>query len=124
MPEYLQNYHDILHRPDIRPLIHPAWTPETSHIEIGRQTCLLSSEITIGGIYDPSEKGHLRIRRSDLEDLRRIWLQNHYGNTTKPSLLRGYWKIDNWEHDSDNAISIVQYKTFRVCLRGGSGTVV
>lgn len=124
MPEYLDKYHDILDRPDIRPLLHPAWRPETSHFEIGRQTCLLSNGITIGGIYDPSDMGPSRIRRGDVEDLRRIWLQNDYGNTNRPSLLRGYWKIDNWEHDGDKAISIIQYRTLRVCLRGGSGTVV
>jgi len=113
-----------LNRPDIRPSINPSWTPELAPNEIGRRTCLLSRGMNSGVIHHQSDGELPCIRRRDLKDLRRIWLKNNYGNTNNPSLLRGYWRIENWEQVGDKIISTLQYRTLRVCLRGGSGNVV
>lgn len=128
MSRYIRNLlpfdQGTLDRPDIGPWLHPRWLPEAVPNEIGRPTCVLSGGINVGRICSPTDTNTPRIRRRDLEDFRRIWLQNNYGNTNNPSLLRGYWEIDNWEQIGRGSIVVVQYRTLRVCLRGGSGTVM
>lgn len=115
---------ETLDRLDIRPLLHPNWLPETTAIETGRHACLLSSIVTIGRNRGPTAKNVPGIRRRDVDDLRRVWLKNNYGNTDNPSLLSGYWVVDNWEFIGKGSIVIIQYRTLRVCLCGGSEAVV
>lgn len=128
MSRYLQVLSEVdqrtLKRPDVRPLLHPNWLPETGVGEIGMRTCLISDIVTICEIYDQRDMSAPRIRLGDLEDFRRIWLKNHYGDVRNPSVLRGYWTVTNLDAIGTGVCVIVQYRTLRVCLRGNVKAVV
>lgn len=108
---------NILNRPDLRPLLGSYWKPESDPNRFSKPTCVLQPD------FAWTNTGSMCVGRRDLEDLRRIWLKDHYGYTQKPSLLHGYWRVDNWGQTGDSLISILQYKTLRICLRGGVGYV-
>ncbi|POS70501.1 hypothetical protein DHEL01_v211104 [Diaporthe helianthi] len=127
MSRYVQNLtpddQSYLDRPDIAPVVFPGWAPEARFGTDIKRTCLLSPGL-LSGIPDRKSRNAPRIRRCDLLSFKRIWLENSHRNPDIPGLLRGYWKIDNWPDIRNAVVGIVQYRTFRVCLKNGTGTVI
>lgn len=107
-----------LGRPDFRPCHHDSYLAEfDDNVAVN---CLYKVSETTNdvAIHAPSEEIVPRIRRGDLWDFRSIWLR---GDPAKTPVLRGYWDVHKWGDTNNDAVMVVQYKTFRISLRRGFG---
>lgn len=108
----------ILNRQDFRPFLHPEFMGFKPGDEKVRKACLDTYFLDTGALGKPSNPSSL-IRSQDVRDFHDIWAREHPGNSTGTDPLCGYWVIGGWKDIGQDAIAIIQYKTFRICVRAG-----
>lgn len=108
----------ILNRHDFRPFLHPEFQGFTPGDAKVRKACSDTYFLDTGALGKPSEPAAL-IRSQDVRDFYEIWAREHRENGREPDPLCGYWVIGGWKGIGQDAIAIIQYKTFRICVRAG-----
>lgn len=108
----------ILDRHDFRPFLHPEFQRFTPGDAKVQKACLDTYFFDTSALGKPSEPASL-IRSQDVRDFYDIWAREHPGNGREPDPLCGYWVIGGWKDIGQDAVAIIQYKTFRICVRAG-----
>lgn len=90
-------------------------SPDYYHDDANRECdpCTLLDHMAFAQCGGPES----RFRRKDLEDFCDIWLREHPGQFPDEDFICGSWPIDDWPEFGDEAVTIVQFKTFRICVR-------
>ncbi|POS68857.1 hypothetical protein DHEL01_v212749 [Diaporthe helianthi] len=120
MQSLLPAERDTLNRPDFRPLINPDFVENPVNpawpLSQACADCLHLESISLpqpGG-------GEPNIRREDVEDFRNTWVRSRPWEIPEANSISGYWTVgDQRSSILENAILLVQYKTFRVCVQVG-----
>lgn len=110
-----------LDSPNFTPLVHRNFvgdTPDSGYDDIEKKCdpCTFFDHTAFAQGRRPSQ-----FRRRDLEDFCNIWLRAQPGNSPGHDPICGVWFMDQWRMVSENAVTIVQYKTFKICVRAGLG---
>lgn len=121
---YMQNLSQAdqhtLNSRDFRPLIRRGFQEESldyDHPDVDQQCdpCTFLDHTAFAHCSGPESQ----FRRRDLVDFYDLWLPENPGEDPQCDSICGFWVIDRRPGSGDEAVTIVQYKTFRICVRVG-----